>query len=84
VWPPSFHLVRAYLDQLERSSGLAMDQIASARQVLDEAEGASSSDRREALMTLSEELDGQANGAGDAAKVRTLASAVQELATATM
>ena len=28
VWPPSFALARAYLDQLERSKGLAADAIA--------------------------------------------------------
>lgn len=84
VWPPSFHLVRAYLDQLERSNGLAMDRIAAARRALNGAESASSSDRREALMALAEELDADAAGASDVAKVRTLSSAVQELASATM
>jgi hypothetical protein len=84
VWPPSFHLVRAYLDQLERSNGLAMDRIAAARRALNGAESASSSDRREALMALAEELDADAAGASDVAKVRTLSSAVQELASASM
>ena len=84
VWPPSFHLVRAYLDQLERSNGLAMDRIAAARRALDDAENGSASDRQDALMALADELDGDANSAGDAAKVRTLASAMQELASASM
>jgi len=84
AWPPSFHLVRAYLDQLERSNGLAMDRITAARRALDDAEGAPASDRQDALMALAEELDGEANSAREAAKVRTLSSAVQELATASM
>ena len=38
VWPPSFVLARAYLDQLERSSGLAAPTIASTRTALSDAE----------------------------------------------
>ena len=56
VWPPSFALARAYLDQLERSSGLAADRIASARQALDSAEQSSGSARGEALSSLASEL----------------------------
>jgi hypothetical protein len=38
VWPPSFALARAYLDQLERNNGLAADKIASTRSELAAAE----------------------------------------------
>ena len=38
VWAPSFALARAYLDQLERSKGLASETIASARTTLANAE----------------------------------------------
>src|SRR5207248_2374421 len=31
VWPPSFSLARAYLDQLARSNGLAADKISAAQ-----------------------------------------------------
>src|SRR5205085_4867025 len=40
VWPPSFALARAYVDQLERSGGLAASSIASTRTALANAEGA--------------------------------------------
>ena len=80
VWPPSFALARAYLDQLERSGGLAADRIAAARQALDSAEQSSDAARAEALNALATELHGIADGAGEAAKVHTLATAVEELA----
>ena len=34
VWPPSFALARAYLDQLARSNGLSAETIAAARTTL--------------------------------------------------
>jgi len=80
VWPASFALARAYLDQLERSKGLAGGTIASARSTLAGAEKASGAARRDALMKLAAQLEGDASGARDAAKVRTLAGAVKELA----
>ena len=83
VWPPSFALARAYLDQLERSNGLAAARVAATRQELASAEKASGAARRDALTRLATQLDGDAGGAGDAAKVRTLAGAVKELAAAT-
>jgi hypothetical protein len=83
VWPPSFALARAYVDQLERSSGLAAERIAAVRQALSGAEQASGAQRRDALTQLATQLDGDAGGAGDAAKVRTLAGAVRALGGAT-
>ncbi|MGE0439200.1 MAG: LVIVD repeat-containing protein [Gemmatimonadales bacterium] len=80
VWPASFALARAYLDQLERGNGLGRDRITAARQALSAAEGASGGARRDGLNKLAGELDGSAGGAGDGAKVRTLASAVRALA----
>jgi len=80
VWPPSFALARAYVDQLERSHGLEPAKIASARQSLEGAEKAQGAERRDALTALSKELDGDAGGAADGAKLRTLAGAVRELA----
>jgi hypothetical protein len=79
VWPPSFALARAYLDQLERSNGLAADRIAAARQALDSAEGSSGQARSEALSALAAELHGAADEAGDSAKVHKLAEAVDAL-----
>jgi hypothetical protein len=81
VWPPTFALARAYLDQLERSKGLAAEEIAAARKSLADAEKASDAERREGLNQLASRLEA-VNGAEDAAKVRTLAGAVKELAAA--
>jgi hypothetical protein len=81
VWPPSFALARAYLDQLERSKGLAADAIASARTALDTAERRSGAQRKAALTDLASKLG--AASATDAAKVKTLAAAVSDLANAT-
>jgi hypothetical protein len=80
VWPPSFALARAYVDQLERSNGLAPARISAVRQSLTTAEGGSASQRRSALRTLAGRLDTDAKGSSDGAKVRTLASAVRDLA----
>src|SRR5688500_19300690 len=38
VWPPSFALARAYLDQLERSAGLAGARLSAVRDELARAE----------------------------------------------
>ena len=80
VWPPSFALARAYLDQLERSNGLSSDRISATRSELARAERLSGQQRREAITEIASDLDGAAPGAGDRAKVTTLASAVRELA----
>ncbi|GAC1651504.1 MAG: hypothetical protein NVS4B3_12330 [Gemmatimonadaceae bacterium] len=80
VWPPSFALARAYVDQLARSNGLTPARIASIRQSLSGAETASGTPRRETLTQLATQLDGEARMGADAAKVQTLASAVRALA----
>ncbi|HEV8599458.1 MAG TPA: hypothetical protein VGQ69_08875 [Gemmatimonadales bacterium] len=80
VWPPSFALARAYVDQLERSQGLAAGRISAVRQALASAERAAGGARRDALTKLATELEGDAGAAGDGAKVRMLAGAVRDLA----
>ncbi|HET7233814.1 MAG TPA: hypothetical protein VFJ16_27635 [Longimicrobium sp.] len=82
VWPASFALARAYADQLERSHGLTAARLASVRQALQRAEGASGTARRTALTTLATQVTGYAAGSSDAAKVRMLAGAVRDLANA--
>ena len=80
VWPPSFVLARAYVDQLERSNGLSSGRIATVRQELDAAESAAGAARRAMLDALASALDGDAAGSSDAPKVRMLADAVRALA----
>jgi hypothetical protein len=81
VWPPSFALVRAYLDQLERSRGLAAARISALRAGLAGAERLSGRRRADALTRLAAEIDGEAAG-GDPAKVRLLSEGLRSLAAA--
>ncbi len=83
VWPPSFSLARAYVDQLERSGSLSADRIASTRQALAEAEKASGAARHDALTMLATDLKTETRGSRDTAKVRMLADAVSDLAAKT-
>ena len=82
VWPPSFALAGSYLDQLERSHGLATDRIAAVRASLKGAEKASGAARSSALTQLASQIDGDASGSSDGAKVQKLSEAVKALATA--
>jgi len=82
VWPASFALAKAYVDQLERSHGLTAARITTVRGALSRAEGASGAARRTALTTLATQVTGYAAGSSDAAKVRMLAGAVRDLAAA--
>jgi len=82
VWPPSFALARAYLDQLARSNGLAPARIAALRAELARAEKLSDAQRREALIRVADQLNGDVSGAADQVKARTLAAAVRDLADA--
>jgi hypothetical protein len=80
VWPPSFALARAYVDQLERSNGLSGDRIADVRDALADAERATGGARQRALSSLASGLDAEAVRSRDGAKVRLLAGVVRELA----
>jgi hypothetical protein len=82
VWPPSFALARAYLDQLERDNGLAAASISSARSELASAEKLSGQQRRQALEKLASQLNTEAGAAAGQAKVKLLAGAVSQLASA--
>jgi hypothetical protein len=79
VWPASFVVARAYLDQLERSNGFASDKVRAARDALARAEQLAGQERRDALQQLAAQLNADAAGAVDQAKVRTLAAAVADL-----
>jgi hypothetical protein len=82
VWPPSFAKARAFLDQLERSNGLAPGHISRVREELASAEKLTGQPRRQALERLAAQLKTDASGAADQAKASMLSSAVSELATA--
>jgi len=80
VWPASFAVARALVDQLERSKGLSSDRISSIRSALSTAEAASGSARSNALTTLASQLDGEQSGSPDGHRVHLLAGAVRDLA----
>ena len=80
VWPASFSLSRAYVDQLERSKGLGAARLATIRTALTTAEKQSAAARRATLTRLAASLDADAKKSADAAKVGTLAKSVRDLA----
>jgi hypothetical protein len=80
VWPATFSLSRAYLDQLARDGGQTSDKIAAARASLASAERLSGQARKDALDALAKQLHGDAQGAKDAPKAHKLAYSVGDLA----
>ena len=80
VWPPSFALARAYVDQLTRSNGLSAARLVSVTTALASAEKLSGQPRRDALTALSNALHTEARSSSDAPKAHMLASAVGDLA----
>jgi hypothetical protein len=83
TWAPSFAVARSYVDQLARGNGLGSRRVCDIRQSLADAERASGAQRRDALSALASQVDSDAGGAGDSARVRMLAGAIRDLAAAT-
>jgi hypothetical protein len=82
VWPPSFALARAYLDQMERNKGIPADRLAAIRNQLQTIEGGSCSTREASLMSLGTSVRGDAGTAADKGRVELVARALQALAKA--
>jgi hypothetical protein len=80
VWPASFPLAKAYLDQLERSNGLSGVQIKSTRDALAAAEKANGAARKTTLTQLATTLNGNMSGSSDQAKLKMLVGTVNDLA----
>ena len=80
VWPPSFALARAYVDQLERSKGLPADRLAAVRADIAAIELLQPSMRPERLSRLAAQLETDARRSRDADKVRALERSVRDLA----
>jgi hypothetical protein len=80
VWPASFVVARAYLDQLLRNDGLRRNWVTPVSRALDAAEKSSGAARAAALTRLATQLDHDAVTAGDPARVRALAGVVRDLA----
>jgi hypothetical protein len=80
VWPPSFSLAKAYVDQLERSKCLSSGRISSIRQSIAGAERANGSQRANALSQLSTQIGNEAQSC-DQKKILLLKKALTDLGT---
>jgi hypothetical protein len=79
VWPPSFALARAYVDQLERNKCLSAGRITATRSALANAEGSSGAARRETLLRVATDLQ-SGGGSCDTPKIGKLADTARQLA----
>ncbi|MBR9917017.1 hypothetical protein GYB29_04860, partial [bacterium] len=77
VWPKTFALSKAYVDQLERNKELDNAAVKMARQSLANAEAANPKVRKKILTELADTMDGMAS---DNEKVKMLAESVRGLA----
>ena len=82
VWPASFALARAYVDQLERSKGLVASRLTAVRSALSAAEQRVGIGAEHGAQRAGHREPGDASGSCDGAKVQLLATAVSDLASA--
>jgi hypothetical protein len=82
TWPPAFVVVRSYLDQLVRGAGLDASRTSAIDAALTAAEQQTGAARARSLTTLAGQVDKDAGGAKDGARVRTMASEIRRLARA--
>ena len=80
VWPASFVVARAYLDQLERNQGLAKGRVSKVANTLDKAEKQTGKKQAETLMKLAAELNRDVAASSDPNRVMRLAASATELA----
>jgi len=80
VWPASFVVARAYVDQLARVNGLSRERCGAITATLRRAEQLQGDARRGVLQQLATDLQRDVPAAADQAKVRTLAATVTALA----
>ena len=79
VWPASFVVSRAYIDQLVRKNGLTSDQTSGISTSLSAAEHMDGRQQKDALNKLAKDVDGMAKGAADPERVKMLAASIKEL-----
>jgi hypothetical protein len=83
VWPASFVVARAFIDQLRRSSGVAAERVSSIAAELDRAERLQDQTARRAALTqlaaTVTQLEGEATAAGRAVDSRRLGQFAQSL-----
>jgi hypothetical protein len=82
IWPAAFPVVRSYLDQLVRNDGLSSARTTAISNALSAAEKQSGAARRNSLNALAKQVDADANGAKDSARVQWMSAAIKDLAAA--
>jgi hypothetical protein len=80
VWPATFSLAKAYVDQLVRGNGISRDRSTQITAALDRAEHLNGGERSSALSQLATQLQSDAQSATDQARVRKLSEVVSQLA----
>jgi len=80
VWPASFVVARAYVDQLARDNGLSPERCGAIMSMLRRAEQLKGDAQHGVLQQLAADLQRDAPGAADQAKVRALGATVTDLA----
>ena len=80
VWPASFVVARAYLDQLGRSGGLSSARVNATRDALTAAERQSGQAQKDALRQVATQLNADVGTSSDQPKMRLLIGVVGDLA----
>jgi hypothetical protein len=80
VWPATYALAGAYVDQLERSGGMSVDGIAKARQALADAEKTPGGASSAALTQMATHLAQMSMESEHGAKLMMLSETVRDLA----
>jgi hypothetical protein len=79
-WPNTFHLAKAYVDQLDRNESLSDAAITTFRQGIANAEATPAKKRGKMLNRLADEVADHASMSSDSDKVQKLADALRGLA----
>ena len=78
-WPPSFPLVKAYLDQLQRNKCLSSGRVTAVRGSIAAAESAPVAQRSQMLSDLANQLESDKRGSCDAPRLTKMQQAMREL-----
>ena len=80
VWPASYVVARAYLDQLVRDNGIPRDRSTSIARELGRAEKLKGASERSALTQLATRIDRDVRASSDPTRVQALAGTIRGLA----
>lgn len=79
-WPTTFHLARAYVDQLDRDNSVSDEAITAFRQGIANAEATPAKKRGKMLTRLADEVADHSSMSSDSEKVQKLANTLRGLA----